>query len=51
MKVNIRNMLIFSILAGAWGCATKIAQHDPDHVPGLSCPRPGHGSCPFECTK
>jgi len=28
------------------GCAKD---PHPEHIPGVSCPKPGHGKCPFGC--
>ena len=36
--------LLLLLLIG--GCAKN---PHPDHIPGISCPKPGHGKCPFGC--
>jgi hypothetical protein len=35
---------LFLLLVG--GCAKN---PHPEHIPGISCPKPGHGKCPFGC--
>lgn len=46
MKLVILTTLV--LFLSSCGYRPKAVPH-ADHLPGLSCPREGHGDCPFGC--
>jgi uncharacterized lipoprotein YajG len=44
---NMRNAIIMIVIIMMAGCAKQ--NPHPDHIPGISCPKQGHGKCPFGC--
>ncbi len=43
----MRNAIIMIVIIMMAGCAKQ--NPHPDHIPGISCPKQGHGKCPFGC--
>ena len=46
MKVSGMRKVILIITLLISGCAKN---PHPEHLLGVSCPKPGHGKCPFGC--
>ena len=46
MKVSGMRKVILIITLHISGCAKN---PHPEHILGVSCPKPGHGKCPFGC--
>lgn len=48
MHMNMRIVIIILITLMTLMASCMKTKH-PEHIPGLSCPKFGHGDCPYGC--